>query len=422
MLDGATVALVSDAGMPLVSDPGYVLVAGCIAAGLEVEVLPGPSAAIAALVASGLPADRWRFAGFLPRKRGALEALLAAPETVVAFESPRRVGASLAVLAALDPARPVAVCRELTKLHEEVVRGDAVGAGGALRERAAARRGRARHRRRAAAHGRRPGRDRRGPAARRGGRARPAGGERRRRADRRSRQRSVPRSDERRTEARTIDPGRAIRRALSRSVRCLVLRPPRSSLLALALVLAVEARGRVDPARPRRRRRAIEFDLGPDPFARGQHRGVDLAAAPGERVRSACGGRVVFAGRVAGEGTVSVRCGAWRVTYAPLERIAVRAGARVGPGRRLGRVARASGHAGGPRRGDAGLHLGVRREGRRFGYVDPLRFLSGPRRAPPPVVAARPPRAAPRAHPRAASRRGRRPGSRRGRCGSGSGC
>ena len=81
--------------MPLVSDPGYVLVAGCIAAGLEVEVLPGPSAAIAALVASGLPAERWRFAGFLPRKRGALEALLGAQETLVAFESPRRVGASL---------------------------------------------------------------------------------------------------------------------------------------------------------------------------------------------------------------------------------------------------------------------------------------------------------------------------------------
>ena len=122
MVDGAVVALVSDAGMPLVSDPGYVLVAGCIAAGLEVEVLPGPSAAIAALVASGLPAERWRFAGFLPRKRGALEALLGADETLVAFESPRRVGASLAVLAELDPDRPVAVCRELTKLHEEVVR------------------------------------------------------------------------------------------------------------------------------------------------------------------------------------------------------------------------------------------------------------------------------------------------------------
>ncbi len=70
------------------------------------------------------------------------------------------------------------------------------------------------------------------------------------------------------------------------------------------------------------------FDLGGDPFTRGQHRGVDLDAAPGERVRSACGGRVVFAGRVAGAGTVSVRCGRWRVSYAPLERIAVRAGAR----------------------------------------------------------------------------------------------
>ena len=125
MLEGAVVALVSDAGMPLVSDPGYVLVAGCIAAGLEVEVLPGPSAALAALVASGLPADRWRFAGFLPRKRGPLEALLSAEETLVAFESPRRVASSLQVLAELDPARPVAVCRELTKLHEEVVRGEA---------------------------------------------------------------------------------------------------------------------------------------------------------------------------------------------------------------------------------------------------------------------------------------------------------
>jgi 16S rRNA (cytidine1402-2'-O)-methyltransferase len=125
MRDGAVVALVSDAGMPLVSDPGYVLVQGCVAAGLAVEVLPGPSAALAALVASALPANAWRFAGFLPRKRAALEEVLASPETVVAFESPRRVGASLAVLAELDPSRPVAVCRELTKVHEEVVRGSA---------------------------------------------------------------------------------------------------------------------------------------------------------------------------------------------------------------------------------------------------------------------------------------------------------
>jgi 16S rRNA (cytidine1402-2'-O)-methyltransferase len=125
MHDGETVALVSDAGMPLVSDPGYVLVRGCVAAGLAVEVLPGPSAALAALVASALPNDRWRFVGFLPRKAGELGELFKMPDTLVAFESPRRVGASLAVLAELDPTRPVAVCRELTKVHEEVVRGTA---------------------------------------------------------------------------------------------------------------------------------------------------------------------------------------------------------------------------------------------------------------------------------------------------------
>ena len=125
MQSGDVVALVSDAGMPLVSDPGYVLVRGCVAAGLEVEVLPGPSATLAALVASALPSDAWRFAGFLPRKRGALLDVVASPETVVAFESPKRVGASLEVLASVDPDRPVAVCRELTKVHEEVVRGTA---------------------------------------------------------------------------------------------------------------------------------------------------------------------------------------------------------------------------------------------------------------------------------------------------------
>jgi 16S rRNA (cytidine1402-2'-O)-methyltransferase len=126
MRGGEVVALVSDAGMPLVSDPGYVLVRASVAAGLPVEVLPGPSAAIAALVASALPADSWRFAGFLPRKRGDLRRLFEAPgPTLVAFESPRRVPASLEVLAEVDPARPVAVARELTKAHEEVVRGSA---------------------------------------------------------------------------------------------------------------------------------------------------------------------------------------------------------------------------------------------------------------------------------------------------------
>jgi hypothetical protein len=114
------------------------------------------------------------------------------------------------------------------------------------------------------------------------------------------------------------------------------------------------------------------FRYGPSPFLAGQHRGVDLAAGA-EPVRAACSGRVVFAGRVAGEGTVSQRCGRWRVSYAPLRRLAVRAGEAAGPGTRLGRASGA-------------LHLGVRREGRRFGYVDPLRFL-GARHAPPPLVA-----------------------------------
>jgi 16S rRNA (cytidine1402-2'-O)-methyltransferase len=125
MQQGDVVALVSDAGMPVVSDPGFVLVRACVAAGLAVEVLPGPSAALSALVASALPADTWRFVGYLPRKRGELETLLRAPETVVAFESPNRVAASLRALAAVDAARPVAVCRELTKIHEEIVRGSA---------------------------------------------------------------------------------------------------------------------------------------------------------------------------------------------------------------------------------------------------------------------------------------------------------
>jgi 16S rRNA (cytidine1402-2'-O)-methyltransferase len=121
---GDVVALVSDAGMPLVSDPGWSVLQECLAAGVPVEVLPGPSSVLTALVASGLPAERWRFVGFLPRKRAELErALNESQETLVAFESPGRLPATLDVLAALDPERPVAVCRELTKLHEEVRRG-----------------------------------------------------------------------------------------------------------------------------------------------------------------------------------------------------------------------------------------------------------------------------------------------------------
>jgi 16S rRNA (cytidine1402-2'-O)-methyltransferase len=120
---GDRVALVSDAGMPAISDPGFRLIRRCIERDLDVTVLPGPSVVPVALVASGLPTDRWRFEGFLPKRSGEMERVLRAAETVVAFESPRRVGESLAALAAIAPDRPAAVCRELTKMHEEVARG-----------------------------------------------------------------------------------------------------------------------------------------------------------------------------------------------------------------------------------------------------------------------------------------------------------
>lgn len=120
---GYTVALVSDAGMPAISDPGFKLIRRCIDRDLEVTVLPGPSVVPVAVVASGLPTDRWRFEGFLPRRAGEMERVLRSTETVVCFESPRRVGESLTALAAIAPDREAAVCRELTKVHEEVARG-----------------------------------------------------------------------------------------------------------------------------------------------------------------------------------------------------------------------------------------------------------------------------------------------------------
>ena len=120
---GARIALVSDAGMPAISDPGYRLVRAAIDRGIEVEVLPGPSVIPVALVASGLPTDRWRFEGFLPKRAGEMERVLNSAETVIAFESPRRISNSLAALAQLAPDRQAAVCREMTKLHEEVSRG-----------------------------------------------------------------------------------------------------------------------------------------------------------------------------------------------------------------------------------------------------------------------------------------------------------
>jgi 16S rRNA (cytidine1402-2'-O)-methyltransferase len=135
---GERVALVSDAGLPGVNDPGARVIAAALAAGVEVTVLPGPSAVETALVASGLVGERYQFVGYLPRRAGALRALadeLARwPHPVVAFESPRRLPASLGTLAEAMPERRAAVCRELTKLHEEVVRGTLAELAGAFAE------------------------------------------------------------------------------------------------------------------------------------------------------------------------------------------------------------------------------------------------------------------------------------------------
>jgi 16S rRNA (cytidine1402-2'-O)-methyltransferase len=127
--DGAVVAVVTDAGMPTVSDPGFVLVRAAAAAGIAVTAAPGPSAPVTALALSGLPTDRWCFEGFLPRRPGELARTLTAlapePRTLVFFESPRRLAATLRAMAeptAFGPDRPAAVCRELTKTYEEIVR------------------------------------------------------------------------------------------------------------------------------------------------------------------------------------------------------------------------------------------------------------------------------------------------------------
>ncbi len=136
---GRRVALISDAGMPGISDPGHDLIQACVSRGLPVEVVPGPSAVLAALVLSGLPTDRFCFEGFPPRKAGPRERRLAElaeePRTMVFFEAPHRVLATLAAMAAaFGPQRPAAVTRELTKLHEQVLRGTVAE----LRERLAA--------------------------------------------------------------------------------------------------------------------------------------------------------------------------------------------------------------------------------------------------------------------------------------------
>ena len=129
MLAGEVLAFASDAGMPGVSDPGQVLVDASLDAGVPVEVVPGPSACVTALVASGIPCEHFFFEGFLPRRAGErkrrLERLAAVPGALIFYESPHRTQATLDAIASVFPERTVALCRELTKLHEEVLRAPA---------------------------------------------------------------------------------------------------------------------------------------------------------------------------------------------------------------------------------------------------------------------------------------------------------
>jgi 16S rRNA (cytidine1402-2'-O)-methyltransferase len=126
---GSSIALVSDAGTPLISDPGYKLVLEAIAQGHHIEVIPGPSAPIMAVALSGIPADRFLFAGFLPARRSerlrVLEELRSIPAALVFFEAPSRISDALAAIKTVMGDRPIVIARELTKLHEEVMRGTA---------------------------------------------------------------------------------------------------------------------------------------------------------------------------------------------------------------------------------------------------------------------------------------------------------
>lgn len=136
LLQGETVALVSDAGVPLISDPGYRLVRAALDLGIEVEPVPGPSAALAALSAAGLPTDSFHFGGFLPAKAGprarVLEELAEQTATLVFYEAPHRLLESLDTIEQVLGPRPVVVARELTKIHEEFVRGTAAEVRAAL--------------------------------------------------------------------------------------------------------------------------------------------------------------------------------------------------------------------------------------------------------------------------------------------------
>ena len=366
---GERIALASDAGLPAVSDPGARLIAAAIEAGVPVTVLPGPSAVETALVASGLVGERYQFVGYLPRGERALRALweeLAAwPHPVVAFESPRRLPASLASLAEAHPTRPVAVCRELTKRFEEVVRGSAaevaeryseppkgeitVVVGSAPDDRG---------RRRAGSRG--------GcRARRRGGRAPSRGGD------------------------RLAADGRGAQPPLSSFsvARFDNSRPPCYRAGSWFSKLATECPCTCSPwwqLSPSHRRPAPGAgpSTGPvlrgflaedDPYLGGQHRGVDIGALSGAEVRAPARGVVAFAGSVphAGLGVTIRTEDGYSITLIHLGSVGVRVGTAVEEGEGVGTV----GPSGEVEHAEPYVHLGIRVTAEPHGYLDPLSLL-----------------------------------------------
>ena len=258
----------SDAGMPIVSDPGFRLVRACADEGIEVRVVPGPSAVTAALVVSGLPANRFVFEGFLPRKAGErrerLRALASEPRTVVLFESPLRLAALLRDLLAEFGDRRIAVARELTKLHEDVVRGPVSEVVSCARRHHDARRGRRRRRGCGGARGRRSSRSssgRRSTSSSRGpGGVTPPGRWLANAVDRRTRstRRSCGRGPMDPTELPAPPAGRGADGASPRAAPAAAARAAASSRRSLA----ADRRSAVCLDHPRRRHRARRVAAG----------------------------------------------------------------------------------------------------------------------------------------------------------------
>ena len=395
LLAGERMALASDAGLPGINDPGARLIAAALEAGVGVTVLPGASAVETALVASGLVGERYQFLGYLPRGEKALSDLWAGlaawPHPAVAFESPKRLPKSLASLARAMPDRPVAVCRELTKR---------------------VRRGRPRQRRRGrgtlprAAEGRdhpRAGRSRGDCGGRRRrGRGRRLGARRRRPAPatrsgcRGTAHRPASQPPLQRLSVARIDNGKTgcyrARSVYNQDNTEVAVR--RIALLAASfLLLAVPgARAWTWPAGGEVLRPFV-FDPT-HPYAGGQHRGIDVSAAPGESILAPAAGSISFAGTVPGGGptlTILTPDG-YAVTLLHLGSLAVARGAAVAEGQTVGAA------------GDGGsVYLGVRLASDPQGYVDPLAFL--PVRATPTSA---PPAAAPAPAPAPRLRRFRR--------------